>query len=144
MLSLEDGLHHVGGGLYVFQEKPLRLFIAPATYQQVMDTFLAIFRWYTCLLYLYDVAVFSGTFQGHLQRLTYGAGGYQRIGPLPKSRNVLLRMPAAQAPRACSKRRWSLSKPRKDFSGCKLSNAEEQDGSFKFSGAMLPLRTHCL
>ncbi|KAK8778690.1 hypothetical protein V5799_019970 [Amblyomma americanum] len=44
-------------GLYDFKVMPFGLCIAPATFQQVMDTVLARLKWQTFLVYLDDVVI---------------------------------------------------------------------------------------
>ncbi|KAK8781854.1 hypothetical protein V5799_016805 [Amblyomma americanum] len=55
--------------LYEFKVLPFGLSSAPATSQRMMDTALAGLKWKTCVVYLYDVVVFSETFDQHLERL---------------------------------------------------------------------------
>lgn len=57
-------------GLYQFKAIPFGLCNAPATFQQMMDSLLHGFKWYTCLCYLDAVVVFSPTFDTHLERLS--------------------------------------------------------------------------
>lgn len=56
-------------GLYQFDVIPFGLSNAPATFERMMDTVLRGLTWRTCLCYLDDVIVFSGSFNEHLHRL---------------------------------------------------------------------------
>jgi hypothetical protein len=56
-------------GHYEFMVMPFRLVNAPATFQCVMNLTLHGLTWYTCLVYLDDIIVFSDTFDEHLKCL---------------------------------------------------------------------------
>ena len=71
-VSPEDRMKTVcvtADGLYQFRQMPFGLCNAPASFQRMMDTVLARFKWRTCLVYIDDVVVFSDTFTEHLLRL---------------------------------------------------------------------------
>ena len=53
-------------GLFQFS---VRLCNAPATFQRLMEHVLAGLHWFTCLVYLDDIIVFSTTAEEHLERL---------------------------------------------------------------------------
>ena len=56
-------------GLYQFKVMPFGLCSAPATFQRMMDTVLAGYRWLFCMVYLDDIIVFSNTIEEHATRL---------------------------------------------------------------------------
>ena len=56
-------------GFYEFLRMPFGLTNAPATFQRAMERCLGDMNLVECLIYLDDVIVFSGTMQGHLERL---------------------------------------------------------------------------
>ena len=57
------------GQLFEFNQVPFGLCNAPATFSRLMDRVLAGLHWETCLFYLYDIIVFSSTWEDHLARL---------------------------------------------------------------------------
>ena len=57
------------GQLYEFNQVPLGLCNAPATFSRLMDRVLAGLHWETCLFYLDDIIIFSSTWEEHLARL---------------------------------------------------------------------------
>ena len=57
------------GQLFEFNQVPFGLCNAPATFSRLMDRVLAGLHWETCLFYLYDIIVFSSTWEEHLARL---------------------------------------------------------------------------
>ena len=57
------------GQLYEFNQVPLGLCNAPATFSRLMDCVLSGLHWETCLFYLDDIIVFSSTWEEHLARL---------------------------------------------------------------------------
>ena len=48
---------------------PFGLSNAPSTFQKLMELVLRGLHWFTCLVYLDDITVFSRTVEEHLQRL---------------------------------------------------------------------------
>lgn len=56
-------------GLFQFRQMPFGLCNAPASFQRLMDTILAPFKWITCLVYMDDIIIFSVDFDDHLVRL---------------------------------------------------------------------------
>lgn len=57
-----------GQGLFEFSVMPFGLTNAPSTFQRLMETVLAGLTWNQCLIYLDDIAVYSSTFDQHLER----------------------------------------------------------------------------
>ena len=57
------------GQLFEFNQVPFGLCNAPATFSRLMDRVLAGLHWETCLFYLYDIIVFSSTWEEHLAQL---------------------------------------------------------------------------
>ena len=57
------------GQLLEFNQVPLGLCNAPATFSRFMDRILAGLYWETCLFYLDDIIVFAATWEEHLDRL---------------------------------------------------------------------------
>lgn len=53
-------------GLFHWNVMPFGLTNAPPHYQRMMDVVLAGLKWYTCLVYLDDIIIFSKTFEEHL------------------------------------------------------------------------------
>jgi hypothetical protein len=49
-------------GLYQFKVTAMGLFIAPRTFQRMMDVVLSGLKWPTCLVYLDNIMVYSWTF----------------------------------------------------------------------------------
>ena len=58
-----------GRQLYEFNQVPVSLCKAPATFSHLMDRVLSGLHWETCLFYLDDIIVFSSTWEEHLARL---------------------------------------------------------------------------
>jgi len=56
-------------GLFRFLRLPFGLVNAPASFQRALDIILSGLRWRTCLVYLDDVIVFSGTVDDHVRHL---------------------------------------------------------------------------
>lgn len=56
-------------------------------FHQVMDTILAGLKWQTCLVYLSDVVVFSGSFQEHLRRFATVLKDIRKAGLLLNAEN---------------------------------------------------------
>ena len=56
-------------GLYEFVVMPFGLVGAPSTFERCMENVLRHLQWQTCLVYLYDIIVFSRDFPEHLHRL---------------------------------------------------------------------------
>ena len=65
----KTAFHTSGGQLYEFNQVPIGLCNAPATFSRLMDRVLAGLHWETCLFYLDDIIVFSSTWEEHLARL---------------------------------------------------------------------------
>lgn len=53
-------------GHYRFKCMPFGLTNDPTTFQRALDILLARFKWWSCLVYLDDIIVFSSTLDDHL------------------------------------------------------------------------------
>ena len=56
-------------GLYQFKVLSFGLCNAPSTFQRLMECVLRGLNWQICLIYTYDIIIFSKTFEEHLQHL---------------------------------------------------------------------------
>ncbi|KZS22081.1 Uncharacterized protein APZ42_010964 [Daphnia magna] len=56
-------------GLYQFKVMAFRLCAAPGTFQRMMDLVLGGLKWSACLVYLYDIIVYSRMVEEHVEKL---------------------------------------------------------------------------
>ena len=56
-------------GLYEFKVMPFGICKAPATFERIMETVLAVLHWDICLIYLDDVIIVGKTFEDMVKNL---------------------------------------------------------------------------
>lgn len=73
-------------GLYEYQVMPFELCMGPATIQWVTDTVLVGHKWRSCLVYLDDAVVLSGTFLEPVQQLMMVLEAIRKVSLSPKAK----------------------------------------------------------
>ena len=76
-------------GLYECVTMPFGLRNGPATFQRLMDTFLAGLKWTICIPYIDDILVFSKDFESHLEHLNLVLGRLRAANLTIKAKKCL-------------------------------------------------------